>query len=335
MIGGPGGKLPSGPCFGYNKRYTVLGDALPVNRELTEGSTRMADYLVRAIAAGGNVRVFAAVTTDLVEEARRRHDTWPTATAALGRTLTGTALLGATLKEKNESITIRFAGDGPLGGVICDGDEQGQVRGYVNNPHVDLELNASGKLDVAGAVGSGLLHVTRQLFLEGMYTGTAHIVSGEIAEDLAHYLSQSEQTASAVALGVRVGTDAAVVAAGGYLIQLLPATSESDREQLEINIGALGAVSLAVEQGMTPEQIVATVLAGIDYQILERKDLHFACRCSREKALGALALLEEDELAVMMKEDQGAEMTCHFCNEVYRFTEEEIRSVQTRAGESH
>lgn len=295
----------------------------------------MADYLVRAIAAGGNVRAFAAVTTDLVEEARRRHDTWPTATAALGRTLTGTALMGATLKDPNESITIRLAGNGPLGGVICDSDEQGQVRGYVNNPHVDLEPNALGKLDVAGAVGTGFLHVTRQLALQGMYTGTAEIVSGEIAEDLANYLTQSEQTASAVALGVRVGTDGTVLSSGGYLVQLMPATSQSDVEQLEININALGAVSLAVEQGLTPEQILATILAGIDYQILEQRDLRFACRCSREKALGALALLDADELEVMMKEDQGAEMTCHFCNEIYRFTEDEIRSVKTAAGESH
>lgn len=295
----------------------------------------MADYLVRAIAAGGNVRVFAAVTTDLVEEARRRHDTWPTATAAMGRTLTGTALFAATLKEKNESITIRFAGDGPLNGIICDGDEQGQVRGYVNNPHVDLDLNAAGKLDVAGAVGAGMVHITRQLSLEGMYTGSSEIVSGEIAEDLAHYLTQSEQTASAVALGVRVGGDGAVVSAGGYLLQLLPATSESEREQLEVNISALGAVSLAVEQGMTPEQILASLLAGIDYTILETRDLHFACRCSREKALGALALLEEAELEAMIREDNGAELHCHFCNETYRFTEEELRSVKTPAGEAH
>jgi len=293
----------------------------------------MADYLVRAIAAGGNVRAFVAVTTDLVDEARRRHDTWPTATAALGRTLTGAAIMGATLKDKDESLTLRFAGDGPLGGIICDSDEQGQVRGYVNNPHVDLDLNAAGKLDVAGAVGAGLLHITRQLALQGVYTGTSEIVSGEIAEDLAYYLTKSEQTPSAVSLGVRVGADGAVVAAGGYLVQLMPATSQSDVEQLEINIGALGAVSMAVEQGMTPEQILASVLAGMDYEILERRDLRFACRCSRERALGALAMLDEEDLESMIKEDQGAELSCHFCGEVYRFSEEEIRSVRTAPGE--
>lgn len=295
----------------------------------------MSDYLVRAIAAGGNVRVFVAATTDLVNEARRRHDTWPTATAALGRTLTGAALLGSTLKDSNESLTVRVAGDGPLGGIICDSDEQGQVRGYINNPHVDLELNAAGKLDVAGAVGAGQIYVTRQLSLEGTYTGSAEIVSGEIAEDLAYFLTKSEQTPSAVSLGVRVDPDGAVVAAGGYLVQLLPATSESDLEQLEINIHALGPVSQVVEQGLSPEEILASILAGVDYQILEKRDLHFACKCSRERALGALALVDPEEIDVMIREDHGAELTCHFCNEVYHFTEEELRSIRTEPGESH
>ena len=288
----------------------------------------MADYLVRAIGDGGNVRAFAAVTTDLVEEARRRHDTWPTATAALGRALTGTALLAATLKDPNESLTLRVAGDGPLRGIICDADEQGNVRGYVNEPHVDLEPASPGKLNVGAAVGRGMLYVTRQLALQGIYTGSAELVSGEIAEDLAYYLTRSEQTPSAVGLGVRVGPDGAVVAAGGYMVQLLPATPDADRDRLEENLAKLGSVSLAVERGMTPEEILAAVLEGIDYEVLERRDLHFACRCSRERALGAIALLDDADLAALVEEDHGAELTCHFCNEVYRFTEEEIRAVR-------
>lgn len=321
----PGGKLPPGSTFGYNK------GSLPVGGN----DTIMADYLVRAIAAGGNIRAFAAVTTELVNEARRRHDTWPTATAALGRALTGTGLLGATLKDPNESLTLRIAGDGPLQGIVCDCDEQGQVRGYVNEPHVDLDPNPQGKLDVGGAVGAGALHLTRQLALEGVYTGTSELVSGEIAEDLAYYLTQSEQTPSAVGLGVRVAPDGSVAASGGYLIQLLPATPDADREQLERNLAALGSVSLAVEQGMSPEAILAAMLAGFDYQILERRDLHFACRCSRERALSALVMLDENELESMLREDHGAELTCHFCNEVYRFTEEEIRTAKAAAREVH
>lgn len=294
----------------------------------------MADYLVRAIGAGGNVRAFAAVTTALVDEARRRHDTWPTATAALGRALTATALLGAMLKDPNESVTLRVAGDGPLQGIICDADEQGQVRGYVNQPHVDLDRTPQGKLNVGGAVGSGMLHVTRQLALQGIYTGSAELVSGEIGEDLAYYLTRSEQTPSAVGLGVRVGPDGAVVAAGGYMLQLMPATPDADRDRLEQNLARLGSVSLAVKQGMTPEEILAAVLAGLDYQVLERRDLRFQCRCSRERALSAIALLDESELTGLVDEDKGAELTCHFCSAVYRFSPEEVLQVRQKMREA-
>ncbi|MEW8978197.1 MAG: Hsp33 family molecular chaperone HslO [Symbiobacterium sp.] len=291
----------------------------------------MADYLVRAIGAGGNVRAFAAVTTALVDEARRRHDTWPTATAALGRALTATALLGAMLKDPDESVTLRVAGDGPLRGIICDADERGHVRGYVNEPHVDLDRTPQGKLNVGAAVGAGTIYVTRQLALQGIYTGSAELVSGEIAEDLAYYLTRSEQTPSAVGLGVRVDPDGVVVAAGGYLLQLMPATPDADRDRLEANLAQLGSVSLAVERGMTPEEILAAVLAGLDYEILERRDLSFTCRCSRERALAAIAMLDEKDLAALEEEDHGAELTCHFCNAVYRFSEEEIRAARQNA----
>lgn len=294
----------------------------------------MSDYMVRAIAAGGNIRAFTARTTATADEARRRHDTWPTATAALGRALTGTLLLSATLKDRNESVTLRVDGDGPIGGITCDADEQGRGRGYVHHPHVDLDLNAQGKLDVAGVVGKGYLHVTRQLALQGTYTGTSEIVSGEIAEDLAYYLTASEQTPSAVALGVRVAPDGSVSAAGGYLIQLMPATSEEEREQLEVNVRAMTAVSQAVEQGMTPEEILGSILAGLDYKILERRDLQFACRCSRQRALAVLSAVDREELEAMVREDDGAELTCQFCGEVYRFTGEELMAAHRhRSGE--
>lgn len=293
----------------------------------------MSDYMVRAIAAGGNIRAFAARTTAAVEEARRRHDTWPTATAALGRALTGTLLLSATLKDRNESVTLRVDGDGPLGGITCDADEQGNGRGYVRNPHVDLDPNALGKLDVGGAVGKGYLHVTRQLALEGTYTGTAELISGELGEDLAYYLTKSEQTPSAVALGVRVAPDGAVVAAGGYMIQLMPATSDAERDQLEVNIRAMTAISLALEEGMTPEEILGSVLAGLDYKILETRELRFACQCSRERALAALASLPQDDLEAMIEEDQGAELTCQFCGEVYQFTAQELMAERQKKNE--
>lgn len=288
----------------------------------------MADYMVRALDESGNIRAFVATATGLVNEARRRHDTWPTVTAALGRALMGTALLSATLKDPGESITLRIAGDGPVGGITCDADEQGQVRGYVKEPHVDLDPK-NGKFDVAGVVGAGYLHVTRQLALQGTYTGTSDIVSGEIGDDLAYYLTTSEQTPSAVSLGVRVAPDGSVTAAGAVLLQLLPNTREDEREQLEANLAALGAVSLAVETGLTPEAILGQVMAGIKYKITEKREIHFACRCTRERALSSLASLGPADLHEMITEDKGAELTCQFCAEKYHFTEQELRSLHS------
>lgn len=290
----------------------------------------MADYLVRAMGLGGNVRVLAATTTDLVEEARRRHDTWPVCTAALGRTLTAAALLGAGLKGR-ETVTLRVHGDGPAGHIIAEAGGDGSVRGYVQNPHVDLPLNAVGKLDVGAAVGrSGYLYVTRDLGLKEMYTGTAPLVSGEIGEDVTHYLWVSEQTPSAVGLGVLVGPDGAVRAAGGYMIQLLPATGDADRARLEENVRALGAVSRAVEAGVTPEGMVAQLLAGFDYSILGRQDLRFACRCSRQRASAILAGLGAEELRSMLAEGR-AELRCEFCGETYRFDAAELAALLAEA----
>jgi molecular chaperone Hsp33 len=291
----------------------------------------MPDYMVRAIDEGGNIRIFVATGTALVNEARRRHDTWPTATAALGRSLLATALLSATLKDPNESITLRIQGDGPVGGITCDADEQGQVRGYAREPHAEADP-VNGKLNVAGIVGSGYVHLTRQLSIQGTYTGTSEIVSGEIAEDLAYYLTKSEQTPSAVALGVRVAPDGSVTGAGGVLLQLLPAATDEQREQLEVNLQALGAVSKAAEMGMKPEEILAAVMAGIPYKLLERRDIHFACRCSRERAGDTLASLGREDLLHLIEQEGGAELNCHFCNEKYHFTEADLRAILAAHG---
>lgn len=286
----------------------------------------VADYMVRATAGGGSIRAFACTTTGLCEEARRRHGTYPTATAALGRALTAVAMMGATLKDR-ESITLRVDGGGPLGSIVVDGDAQGLVRGYVRNPRVDLD-HAGGKLDVGGAVGrNGYLHVTRDLSLREMYTGTAELVTGEIAEDLTYYLTKSEQVPSAVALGVLIDTDATVLAAGGYMLQLLPAVTDDDRSVLEENLRALGAVSRAVDAGQTPGEMLETILRGLEHHVLERRDLHFACRCSRERALDTLATLTRKDLEEMLQEDRGAELGCHFCGEFYRFSAEDLSQL--------
>lgn len=278
------------------------------------------------------MRALAAVTTGLAGEAARRHDTWPVATAALGRALTGAALLGAGLKGK-ESVTLRIDGGGPLGGLIADADGDGNVRGYVRNPHLDLPPNALGKLDVGAAVGrDGFLHVTRDMGLKDMYTGTSALVSGEIAEDITYYLWSSEQTPSAVALGVLVDPDGAVRAAGGYMVQLLPGTGEDERRRLEENLQALGSVSLAVERGMTPEELLAGALQGLDVKLLDRQELRFRCRCSRERAAGILLGLGPDELREMLERDGGAELRCEFCAEVYRFDAAELTELLGQAG---
>lgn len=280
----------------------------------------MADYLVRATVKDGAIRAFACTTTHLCDEARRRHATAPTATAALGRTLTGVALLGATLKDR-QSLTIRVVGDGPLGGIVADGDEQGRVRGYVQRPDVDLEL-VGGKLDVGGAVGrTGHLHVTRDYGLKEMYTGTSELVSGEIAEDLTDYLTRSEQVPSAVSLGVLVNPEGSVRAAGGFMLQLLPGASDAEAAILEENLQAMGAVSRAIDAGETPEGILAAMLDGFAYTILGQQELRFACRCSEQRALDMLATLSAADLEEMLREDGGAEMVCHFCGEVYRLGE--------------
>ncbi|MCG0238327.1 MAG: Hsp33 family molecular chaperone HslO [Firmicutes bacterium] len=293
----------------------------------------MADYLVRALSEDGLIRLLAAVTTETVEEARRRHDTWPVATAALGRALTAAALLGANLKGR-ETLVLRIAGGGPLGTITAETDGEGNLRGYVHHPHVDLPLSAQGKLDVGAAVGrQGQLVVIRDMGLKEPYVGSAPLVSGEIAEDLTRYLWTSEQTPSAVALGVLVAPDGRVQAAGGYLLQLMPATREEHREQLEENIRNLGAVSAAIDAGMSPEEMAGRVLAGFAYRILDKQPLRFRCRCSRERVAGVLVSLGADELRRMEQEDGGAEVTCEFCGERYHFTGAELAALREEAAQ--
>lgn len=285
------------------------------------------DLLVRATAAGGRIRALAARTTGLVEEARRRHGTTPTATAALGRVLTATALLAATLDE-GQSVTVRVLGSGPLGAVVAVGDTAGNVRGYVQHPGVLLPLNPQGKLDVGRAVGlPGYLHVTRDLGLREPYTGSVPLVSGEIGEDLTSYFFHSEQIPSLVSLGVLVAPDGTVLAAGGFFVQLLPGAEEQWAERLTRNAAELTGISRRIEAGLGPEDIVATALAGFEPRIHARKEIRFRCRCSRERTRALLAALGPDELDLMLAEDGAAELRCHFCNESYRFDGEELREL--------
>lgn len=292
---------------------------------------RDGDYLVRATAAGGSIRALAARTTRVVEEARRRHQTYPTVTAALGRVLTAAGLLGADLKAGG-SVTVRVIADGPAGGMIADADARGRVRGYAKNPQVLLPLSPGGKLDVGRAVGRrGFLYVTRDLGLKEPYTGSAPLVSGEIAEDLTYYLLQSEQTPSAVALGVLVEPGGEVRAAGGLIVQRMPGADTDDARRVEENVAGLGPVTRAIDAGATPEQLVFEALAGLDPSIHEARPLQFRCRCSRLRSSQALISLGAAELRSMIHEDHGAELRCHFCNETYRFTADDLARLLAEA----
>ncbi len=281
------------------------------------------DHLVKATA--GDVRIFAAVTTDLVREAAKRHGCGALATAALGRTMTGALLLAANLKEK-ECITVKFRGDGPLGPVVADASSDGAVRGYVANPAVELPLTA-GKLSVGQGVGRGLLSVTR--FTTGTpepFTGSCEIFSGEIAEDITRYLYQSEQTPSSVGLGVLVGKDGAAEAAGGFLLQPLPGAAEETLDRLEANLKAARPVTAMVAAGLDAKGMIAGLLDGFDIEYLATTDLSFRCQCSKRRTEDILMTLRHDDLAQLV-EDGQAEVCCQFCGAKYRFDKEELTAL--------
>lgn len=289
------------------------------------------DYLIRAAARDGSVRAFVASTTDLVNEARRRHDTSATATAALGRTLTAAALFAANLKD-GESVTLRIVGDGPLGGIIAEADHAGNVRGYVQVPHADLPSRPDGKLDVGGLVGrNGFVHVTRDLRMREPYTSSAPLVSGEIALDISNYFVVSEQTPSAVALGVLVNTDLSVLAAGGFFLQAMPGAPEETIKALESNVALIPSVSEAIERGITPEGILAVAMSGIPYDVLARQELAYRCRCDRERVERALISMGARELREMASGGQPVELTCHFCGTRYEFQQQEIERLLRQA----
>ncbi len=280
--------------------------------------------VIRGLAGGGTLRVVAAETTDVVEVARSRHDLSPTATAALGRALTGAGLLAhLLLKGPRERLTLRIDGDGPLGGLMAEADLKGRLRGYVRQPRAEVPISPQGKLDVGRLVGRGTLQVMRTLPSGDLHDSTVPIVSGEIAEDLAHHLLKSEQIPSAVLLGVRVGTDHSVEAAGGVIVQVLPGAPEDAIAALEANLKAIpGFSGLLFEQGL--EGALEAVLAGLDFSPLASDfSLEFACRCSREKALRAIRFFPESEREAMAREG-GAEVRCHWCGAVYHLSPEEI-----------
>lgn len=278
----------------------------------------MKDILTKGTAEG--VRIYALCTTNLVQEAATRHHTSHLASAALGRAMNGALLLAATMKD-NERIALRLKGDGPIGEVVADA-EGTHVRGYVGDPDVFLPLK-NGKLDVGGAIGAGNIIVTRYLQNAEPFTGYAELVDGEIASDLTNYLYTSEQTPSSVALGVLVNKEGQVIASGGYFIQAMPGCAEETLAQLEENISLTPYVTQLLELGYTPEKMIKTISRGLDVTIQESIELSYKCRCSREKILGALATLGQEDISAM-SQDEETEVHCQFCNETYKFSGEEI-----------
>lgn len=278
----------------------------------------MKDILTKGTAEG--VRIYALCTTNLVQEAAIRHHTSHLASAALGRAMNGALLLAATMKD-NERIALRLNGDGPIGEVVADA-EGTHVRGYVGDPDVFLPLK-NGKLDVGGAIGAGNIIVTRYLQNAEPFTGYAELVDGEIASDLTNYLYTSEQTPSSVALGVLVNKEGQVIASGGCFIQAMPGCAEETLAQLEENISLTPYVTQLLELGYTPEKMIETIARGLDVTIQESIELSYKCRCSREKILGALATLGQEDISAM-SQDEETEVHCQFCNETYKFSGEEI-----------
>lgn len=284
------------------------------------------DLLVKATAAEKTVRAMAAATTNVTDEARARHRTAPTATAALGRTLTAGLLLGSMLKE-DEQLSFQFLGNGPLRGIFVDANARGEVRGFVYHPRIHLPLK-NGKLDVGGAVGTGTLTVIRaQPWSKEPYRSILPIISGEIGSDIAHYLLTSEQVPSAVSLGVFVQPDETVAAAGGFVVQVMPGVTDDTVAQLEANVAQAKPVSQMVREGATPQEILSQVLVGFDPTVVEAQPVRFACRCNQERVLGALVALGQVEIRDLLVQEGKAEVTCEFCNEQYSVGRGELEAL--------
>ena len=287
----------------------------------------MKDYVIRATAGEGQVRAFVATTTNLVEKAREVHGTTKVATAALGRTLTATSIMGLMMKNKGDKVTVIIKGGGPIGTILTTSDSTGMVKGYVQNPQVEVPDYENGKLNVAAAVGTnGVVKVIKDLGLREPYNGAYPLVSGEIAEDFTHYFALSEQTPSVVSLGV-LTTEYEVEHAGGFVVQLMPDATEETISQLEQNISKLDSITNMMLGGKTPEDILSIVLEGLNPRILDKIEVGFECECSKEKVGEALASIGRGQLQEIIEEDKQAEVGCQFCNRKYKYTEEELLEI--------
>lgn len=285
------------------------------------------DYMVRATAADAQIRAFAATTKNLVEEMRSLHNTSPVVSAALGRLLTGGAMMGAMMKGENDLLTLQIKGDGPIGGMTVTADAHGNVKGYANEAQVILPANAAGKLDVGSAVGKGILRVVKDMGLKEPYVGQTILQTGEIAEDLTYYFAVSEQTPSSVGLGVFMEKNNTVKQAGGFILQLMPYAEESVIARLEDNLRQFPSVTAALEEGKNPEQMLEALLDGLPMEIVDTMDVQYRCDCSKQRVERAMISLGKKELEEMIAEGKEVEAGCQFCNQKYKFTVEELERL--------
>lgn len=283
--------------------------------------------IIRANSENQEVRAFVAETKELVNTAVSKHGTWPVASAALGRLLTAGAMMGVTLKGEKDLITLTVSGDGPIEKITVTVDGSGHVKGYVNNPAIDIPTKSNGKLDVSGAVGQGMLTVIRDYGLKEPYIGQIELISGEIAEDLTYYFASSEQTPSVVALGVLVDKDYTIKQSGGFMIQLMPGASEETISKIEDNIRCVDSVTNMFEAGLTAEDILQKILMGLSPKITEITYPEFYCNCSKERVEKALISIGKKDIEAMIHDQEPIEMKCHFCNEAYHFTVGELKEI--------
>jgi len=292
----------------------------------------MKDYLIRGASEDGAVRFFACGTTNLVEEARKIHDCYPVAAAALGRMLTVGSMMGTMLKGDKDILTLQINGKGPAGSVVSVSDNSGNVRGYIHNPHVETTFKPSGKLDVGSAVGyEGNLTVIKDLGLKEPYVGQIPIVSGEIGDDFTVYFANSEQTPTSVGLGVLVEPDGHVSAAGGFIVQVMPEALDETIDLLEHNLAHLRTISDMISAGLTVEEMIGEVLKGIQFSVYEKTEIGYVCNCSRERIERALISLGETEIIDIIEQDEKAEISCHFCSNKYHFNKEELTALLEQA----
>lgn len=291
----------------------------------------MEDYLVKALCYEGSIRAYAVCATNTISEAQKRHDTWSSSTAALGRTMVGALLLGATLKGEDK-LTVKVQGNGPAGSIVVDSDGSGNTKGYIKNPHVSLTLNESGKIDVRGAVGTeGIFTVIKDLGLKETFSGQTPIVSGEIGEDFTYFMAVSEQIPSAIGLSVLVDTDESVKAAGGFMIQVMPGADEKTIDFIEQRLQEVPMISRLIDEGESPEGILERLLGKDQIEILEKMPVKFNCNCSKEKFGTAIIAVGLDEINAMIEEDHGAEAVCQFCGNKYHYSEDDLIELRDEA----